>query len=322
MRIIGVSMVRNEADVIECFVRHHCRLLDHLVVVDHDSSDRTREILAALHAEGLPLQLAQTHALANRQAQVLTTALRAAVREHGADYAFALDADEFLRTDRTGLETALRALPPDGVGSLRWLTYLPGDDDEPHPLVRLRWRVPDEADHYVKVALGAALAARDGWVLAPGNHDVFVGAAGQLTRVNARPLPDLRLAHLPFRTVEQLIVKVVQGWLGTRLQEGQRAATGAINAHWRRLFEHYLAGGRFAQDDLRRMALTTYIGPAGEHDLLQRLLEDPLPAPALRYTTGEPPDAARTLAHWANRLVDQLASARTARNQDQMRANA
>lgn len=322
MRIIGVSMVRNEADVIESFVRHHCRLFDQLVVVDHDSSDRTRAILAALQAEGLPLQLAQTQALANRQALVLTTALRAAVREHGADYAFALDADEFLRTDRPGLEAALGVLPPDGVGSLRWLTYLPGDDDEPHPLVRLRWRVPDEVDHYVKVVLGGALAARDGWVLAPGNHAVLAGAAGQITRVDARPLPGLRLAHLPFRTVEQLIVKVVQGWLGTRLQEGHRAATGAINAHWRRLFDHYLAGGRFARHDLRRMALTTYIGPTSDRELLQRLREDPLPAPALRYTTDEPPDAARALAHWANRLVDQMATAGATRGADQMRANA
>lgn len=321
MRIVGVSMVRNEADLIESFVRHHAALLDRLLVVDHGSTDGTREILAALQAEGLPLWIAETRALANKQAQVLTQAMRDLVRREGADVALALDADEFLRADRRGLEGALSGLRPDGVGTLRWLTHLPGDGHEPHPLARLRWRVPEDADRYVKVAIGGALAARDGWMLAPGSHAAFATTGGRLTAIDAAPL-DLRLAHLPFRTVEQLVVKVVQGWLGTRLQEGRHAHAGVINAHWRRLFDHYLSGGRFAPEDLRRVALATYIGPEDCDALLQRLVEDPLPAPVLRYTRGDPPDAARALAHWANQLVDQLAATPATRGADQARSSA
>jgi hypothetical protein len=212
-------------------------------------------------------------------------------------------------------------LPSDGVGSLRWLTHVPGDAREPHPLARLRWRVPEDADRYVKVAVGGALAARDGWTLAPGSHAAFATAGGRLVGIESVPLA-LRLAHLPFRTVEQLVVKVVQGWLGTRLQEGRGANAGVINAHWRRLFDHYLAGGRFVADDLRRMALATYIGPEDCDALLGRLVEDPLPAQPLRHTSGEPPDAARALAHWANRLLEQLAAAAPARGVDQIRSSA
>ena len=57
MRLIGVAMVRNEADIIEAFVRHNLTILDALVVVDHASLDGTSEILTLLQREGLPLRV-------------------------------------------------------------------------------------------------------------------------------------------------------------------------------------------------------------------------------------------------------------------------
>jgi hypothetical protein len=322
MRIVGVSMVRNEADIIESFVRHHGTRLDHLVVVDHGSGDRTLEILRALHGEGLPITIAGTAALANQQARVMTQAIRDAARRFAADHVFALDADEFLCGDRAQLEQALASLPMDGVASLRWSTFVPSDDLVSHPLKRMRMRVPADADRYLKVVVGGRLAARDGWVLAPGNHAAFDLAGGRLSPIAAPLLPAPRLAHLPFRSVEQLVVKVVQGWLGTRLQEGQAASATIVNAHWRRLFDHYLAGGRFDATDLRRVAVSTYVDPEQVDALLAQLVDDPLPAPELRYSPTEPPDAARVLAHWAHRLVEQVVAAGPANQAGQMRSSA
>ena len=48
MKIVAISMVRNEADVIEAFVRHHAGLVDELIVVDHRSIDGTDELLREL----------------------------------------------------------------------------------------------------------------------------------------------------------------------------------------------------------------------------------------------------------------------------------
>lgn len=326
MRIVAVSMVRNEADIIESFVRHQCGILDHLVVVDHGSTDRTPDILAALVAEGVPLTVASTRALGNVQARVLTQAMRDAARRHAADFAFALDADEFLHGDRASLEAALARVPAGGVGALRWLTFVPIDASAGAPLERLRLRVPRDADRHVKVVLDGALAARDGWVLAPGNHAAFAVAEGRLLPLPTVPLDDLRIAHLPLRSVEQMVLKVVQGWLGTRLQEGRAASARIINAHWRTLFEHYLAGGSFVAGDLRRLAVTTYVDPARTEEVLAGLVEDPLPAPLLRHTTGTPPDAAREIAHWAHRLVEQVVASAPepapAPVQDQIRSSA
>ena len=54
-QIAIVSMVRNEADVIESFVRHNLQVADVLYCIDHASTDGTSDILANLQREGLSL---------------------------------------------------------------------------------------------------------------------------------------------------------------------------------------------------------------------------------------------------------------------------
>jgi hypothetical protein len=51
MTVVGVSMVRDEADIIEATVRHMLANVDHVLVADNGSVDETRGILRALAAE-------------------------------------------------------------------------------------------------------------------------------------------------------------------------------------------------------------------------------------------------------------------------------
>ena len=48
MILWGVAMVRNEAELVEAFVRHNLTLLDGMLIVDHNSTDSTSSILASL----------------------------------------------------------------------------------------------------------------------------------------------------------------------------------------------------------------------------------------------------------------------------------
>jgi glycosyltransferase involved in cell wall biosynthesis len=57
VRLITVTRVRNEDDIVEAFVRHHAVLVDHMILLDDGSTDRTPDILAALTAEGLPISV-------------------------------------------------------------------------------------------------------------------------------------------------------------------------------------------------------------------------------------------------------------------------
>jgi hypothetical protein len=68
--LFGAAMVRNEADIIEAFVRHNVRVLDGLAIVDHGSFDGTSEILAALVAEGLPVSMVRDESTGQDQSVV------------------------------------------------------------------------------------------------------------------------------------------------------------------------------------------------------------------------------------------------------------
>ena len=60
MRLVAVTRIRNEDDIVEAFARHHAALVDHHVFLDNGSADGTLAILAALHRDGLPLTVLQT----------------------------------------------------------------------------------------------------------------------------------------------------------------------------------------------------------------------------------------------------------------------
>lgn len=48
---ICISMVKNEQDIIEPFVRHNARFFDAMVILDNGSADNTRAILLELSRE-------------------------------------------------------------------------------------------------------------------------------------------------------------------------------------------------------------------------------------------------------------------------------
>ena len=51
MAVVAVTMVKNEADVIETTIRHIAAHVDHVIVADNGSTDGTRELLDELPCE-------------------------------------------------------------------------------------------------------------------------------------------------------------------------------------------------------------------------------------------------------------------------------
>src|ERR1700732_4975458 len=130
MKLFGAAMLRNEADVVESFVRHNLALLDGLLVVDHGSSDGASEILDALVAEGLPLEVERDASVGYLQSEIMTRTVRNAFTRHGADFVFALDGDEFLRIARRDLLDGVLATLPHGLhAAMQWQTYVPEFDN-------------------------------------------------------------------------------------------------------------------------------------------------------------------------------------------------
>jgi hypothetical protein len=306
MKIAGISMIRNDADIVEPFVRHTLRLLDHLFVLVHCPEDGSGEILKALHAEGLPMTLVLDNEPAFLQGERLTWLARQAHAALEPDFIFPLDADEFIvPADRGAIESALSELPV-GVPAarIRLRTFVPTAEDptdEPNPVRRIRYRSRSETKVH-KVVLTAGFAADPMLVLDHGNHGLLrIGALAQ--QLPVPPLPQLALAHYPVRSAAQLTNKTIVGYLahlaaGRPNFEEQRLAT-----HWRRCYEDMVVRGA-----TRGMTDTQLIAWFhGRPDALSHegeLVCDPTSATdPLRYTHLVHNDAYATLARFAEALI-------------------
>ena len=234
MRLVAVSIVKNEADIIEAFVRHTQAWVDHHLIFDHDSTDGTREILQALRAEGLPIDLFTDDALGNLQSARSNHLTRRAATQLTADWILPLDADEiFTGPGRTGLEQILASLQAEQPASLPLVNYYPTAQDdlaEPNPVLRLRHcqLTPSPTR---KVIVPRALALDPAVVAGKGSHALYRGDT---------PLPDqalppaFHLSHLALRSAEHQALRAVLAEL-QKLSRGQ--AHVGLDLHYRLGFQ-------------------------------------------------------------------------------------
>jgi len=258
MQLVGVAMVRNEADVVEAFVRHNLRTLDRLLVVDHRSDDGTRDILAALVREGLPLAVEHEEGAAQRQSEVTTRLARAAFAA-GADVVVPVDADEFLKVpSRAALERVLQSVPASLCGALAWQTYVPEAEPEAgDAFPTLRRRRTAEAHGLHKVVLTGAFRDAPAAVVGYGNHTVLMTGPGHdLARTPVRlgllPASIAALAHLPVRSAGQIMRKVAVGWAAYQTAVKSDAE---LVFHWRELVEAFARDGDPDERRLREIGV-------------------------------------------------------------------
>lgn len=234
MRLIAVSMVKNEADIIEPFCRHVAALADFHLIFDHHSTDGTSGILRRLEREGLPLTLFSDSRRDQYQGLRTTALMHRAVRDYAADWVLPLDADEFPQPGPPGqFRQKLAAYPYERPVALWMNDFAPHPSDrteEQNPILRLQHRASDDAICAQKVMIPRKLAEQPNARLADGNHYLLLHEK----LVPATPADDLWLAHFPVRSAAQLAIKVIQ-------LELQRLAAGSamegMNQHYRR---HYL----------------------------------------------------------------------------------
>ncbi|MDX6766508.1 MAG: glycosyltransferase family 2 protein [Candidatus Methylacidiphilales bacterium] len=214
MKYTGIACVKNEADIVEAFVRHNLHFLDRLIVLDHGSTDATAEILHQLQQEGLALDIRQDHSLGKRQGDKMTALLREAAGA-GADWIFLLDGDEFLRTP-DGKRPVMPAEAPSMVKAA-WQTYCAqksDDPDETNPVLRIRNRLAVEPFHdcslqdrrgLLKAVIHRDLALQPDLYVWQGNHEVTVGGK----EIDFVFCPGWTLAHYSLRSPAQYASKLV-----------------------------------------------------------------------------------------------------------------
>ncbi len=235
MRLVAVSIVNNEADIIEAFVRHTLAWVDHHLIFDHDSTDGTREILGALRAEGLPITLFTDNAPGNLQQARSNHLTRLAVQNHAADWVLPLDADEILAgPSRAALEENLATIAGlNHPASLLLLNYYPTHEDDAaiiNPVSRLRF-CQSSPPRTKKIMIPRRLALEPEISAGKGSHVLYRGQ---------EPLPDHPLAndfllcHLALRSPQHQVLRVVLREL-QKLREGKTLA--GLDVHYRLGFQ-------------------------------------------------------------------------------------
>ena len=245
--LAGLARVKNEADVIEAFVRHHVALLDRVVVVDNASTDGTRQILAALVAEGLPLTVLDDATIGYHQSELMTYLTRACCVSLDCDRVFLLDADELLGArSRAELDAALTLIPYESHALLAWRTYVPtacDDAAEPEAFRRIVHRRIAEPLPTSKVAVSRTILRRPDAIVIQGNHAV----GSRSPDCSSAALTGVFIRHFPVRSVAQLKLKVLAGW-NAYLAMGYEFA--GLGYQWRELYERIYSGRTFSQADL------------------------------------------------------------------------
>jgi FkbM family methyltransferase len=252
MRILGIAVVKNEADVVEVFVRHTRALLDGVFVVDNGSTDATPEILRRLSAELPGVGCGQDPSTDHRQERILTAVARALAADGLFDFVLPLDADELVRCEggRAGLEQALAALPAGACGTLPWVTYVPRASDawtDADAFRRIVHRRAQELEPIAKVAFPLSVARDPSFGIEKGNHGVWTAAG----RLPAAPLAGVSLGHFPVRSPEQLVSKVLVGEWALSTKHDRLPLEGW---HWRALARRLEARPVVTQMELEAVA--------------------------------------------------------------------
>ncbi len=306
MRICCLGMVKNEADVIEAFVRHALRFADQICLLENGSTDGTREILAELQREGLPLTVIEDPIIGYFQSEKMTWLYRRAVPLLKPDFVLLLDADEFLvAPDRAALEAALGSIRAGRYGAVRWRNYVlrPEEMDAAggDPPRRIRHHLLPEHDNgQVKAVVRCDHAPPEQMVIHQGNH--AIGTVDPALAPRRAHLAGLALAHYPVRSLEQIRQKVLGGWLAYA-ERNRLAGERPFGRHWQLGFEAMLA-----DDDTARaaaLAMNLRYGRVSPRAPLGEVLVDaPLDAAyELRFPMRRP-SVLRTLMHaFANHLA-------------------
>jgi hypothetical protein len=219
VKVIGVSMVFNEADIVAVNVRYHLALgLDAIWIVDNRSDDGTPDVLQELARD--PRVRWRSEPSPVRQSDVMSALAREA-HAAGADWVIPIDADEFWSTDGGQLRDILRtstagALRAEEINFVQRRTQL---RRSPAALLTMTARCPNtyQDPHGERFCAGEI-----SYVELQGLSKLVVRAAPNLSlfqgchHVDGAPGPiedcaRLRLLHAPIRSRETLDSKAEGG---------------------------------------------------------------------------------------------------------------
>jgi len=228
IKIAAVSMVKNESDIIELFIKINSRVFDTFYILDDCSTDGTAEIIKALQSKGFKINYKKLSYGTFNQSEITTSAVRSVANLNTFDYIIPIDVDEFICPPNffSAPELIASSMSIEDAGRIPWVTYCPnsgGYFNSKAPLYENFRMRRFEPIQYYKVILGNSFA-KD-CTVSSGNH----GAISTRFPSSSSKIISLSLYHVPVRSKEQIIRKAILGSYALALKKNRFFGEGF---HW------------------------------------------------------------------------------------------
>lgn len=241
MKIVSITMVKNEADIIELFVRGNLMYLSEMYIVDHQSDDKTLNILKSLKAEGLPIKIFKYNSYAYDQGAIFTEVLNKLRNDNSIDYAMFLDADQIIQGP--SIEDFKNEISnPDFVAyGIYEMNYVIKESEVNSTMPidqKIRYRV-NTLLTFPKIIINLNAFRNVNLSVLEGGHEVLI----ENNPVYLKNISNLYLAHLNLRSYGQIISKITIGCLSYIL----RNVTGdsRTGGHWFSIYKYFLTTERY-----------------------------------------------------------------------------
>ena len=205
MKIVSFTMVNNESEIIESFVRYNYNFVDEMVIIDNGCTDNTIKILQNLISEGYKITIYDESLQAYDQFRLDNKYLNKIIEESNPDIILPLDADEFL-TGQNNPRIILENLDLDYIYYVHWRWYvMTENDDENEAFIpkRLNYCLRNPATNLsdgtlvTKTIIPTKYYKNLNLTLSMGHHTVFGNE-----NVKIKELDSLQFAH--YRAISEI----------------------------------------------------------------------------------------------------------------------
>lgn len=207
MEIVALTMVGNEQEIIESFVRYNSHFVDEIVFVSSCCVDNTLVIIRKLMSEGYSIRLFEETEIAFDQRYLDNKYLKMIAKENTADWIIPLDCDEFIAGDKNPREV-FSNLSIEQAYIIKWKNYIMTKEDDmnqnfiPCRCTHIKKTV---GENYIgKVIVPAKKVIENQLCLSTGHHDII----GR--NIGTQIIEEIWLAHYPAISREQYLLRIYE----------------------------------------------------------------------------------------------------------------
>ena len=211
MKIVSFTMVNNESEIIESFIRYNYNFLDEMYIIDNGCTDNTIKILHNLKNDGYKIVIYDESLEAYDQFRLDNKYLNKIIEESNPDLIIPLDADEFIISDHKDPRKEMEKLSLDKIYYVNWQWYVMTEKDDSketfiprrlkYCLKRTVWNYSDGTP-VTKVILPARYFKEKKLTMSMGHHTVYGDKS-----IAIEEIKNIKLAHYRAISEEQLVYK-------------------------------------------------------------------------------------------------------------------